>query len=648
MRACILLIVLAASAGIAGATPAMVMINEIFYDSTISSDGGTFTELLGDPGTALDGYTLVGVNGNDGLDYATLSLNGMVIPADGRLVIAKDNTVPNYDYISTTVDWQNGPDEVELRLGADVIDGICYGYAALLNCEGGTNGPDVAAGNSISRCPDGQDTNDNLEDTAETLPTPGALNGCPTPPVELELCEALAMDQTGQPIHLGQLVHITSPLTVLSDDDNFSLSNLDIYATDGACCVNVFATGMDPVLSVGDWIDVTGTVTLYFGKFEISSPGCVVTFLSGGHPIPDPEEITTEELALHEKDYEGCLVSICGLRSTGTGDSWPISGSNANYVVQDATAVPITLRVDKETDIDGTPAPVEPFTAIGVVGYYSGGTTPPAQIMPRQRADVLDGVDCAHEAVCCVGEDCYLVFQADCEAMGGVYHTDWLSCGPPNPCARPHVCCGGEICYLILEEECASMGGTFHPEWDSCTPNPCARPHVCCVGEDCLLVLEAECAALGGAFHPEWNSCTPNPCALPHVCCIGETCQLILATECAELGGVFHPEWDSCTPNPCELPHVCCVGEDCYVILSGECAELGGIFHPEWGSCTPNPCELPHVCCVGEDCYVILSGECAELGGAFHPEWDSCGPPNPCQVSPAAPDTWGAVKSLYR
>jgi hypothetical protein len=611
MRACISLLILAALGGFAGASAQQALIiNEIFYDSTISSDGGTFTEILGPPAMALDGYTLVGVNGNDGLDYATLALTGMVIPADGRLVISKDNTVANYDYISTTVDWQNGPDEVQIRQGTTVIDGICYGYAALLSCEGATNGPDVAAGNSISRCPDGRDTNDNFEDTAEAVPTPGTPNTtCPAAPVDMELCEALAMDGTGQPIHLGTLVHIVSPLTVLSDDDNFSLTNLDIYATDGACCVNVFATGMDPVLAVGDWIDVTGTVTLYFGKFEISTPGCVVTYLSGGHALPTPEEITAQELSLHEKDYEGCLVSICGLHSTGTGDSWPVSGNNANYVVQDATAVPITLRVDKETDIDGTTAPVEPFTAIGVVGYYSGGTTPPAQLMPRARVDVLDGADCSHEAVCCVGEVCYLVFQADCEAMGGVYHAEWLSCGPPNPCALPHVCCGGEICYLILEEECASMGGTFHPEWDSCTPNPCALPHVCCVAEECLLVLDTECAELGGAFHPEWNSCTPNPCALAHVCCVGETCSLVLATECEQLGGVFHAEWDSCTPNPCELPHVCCVGEDCYVILSGECAELGGVFHPEW---------------------------------------DSCGPPNPCQVSPAAPNTWGAVKGLYR
>ena len=55
-----------------------------------------------------------------------------------------------------------------------------------------------------------------------------------------------------------------------------------------------------------------------------------------------------------------------------------------------------------------------------------------------------------------------------------------------------------------------------------------------------------------------------------------------------------------------------------------------------------------HVCCVGENCFIVLETECQTMGGIFHPDWDSCGPPNPCQVVPATPDTWGGVKSLYR
>jgi hypothetical protein len=121
---------------------------------------------------------------------------------------------------------------------------------------------------------------------------------------------------------------------------------------------------------------------------------------------------------------------------------------------------------------------------------------------------------CAQSHVCCVGETCMIITEADCQALGGVFHPEWDSCGPPNPCGLPHVCCVAEDCYLVIAEECAELGGVFHPEWSSCgPPNPCGLPHVCCVGEDCFFVLVEECAEMGGVVHPEYESCgPPNPC----------------------------------------------------------------------------------------------------------------------------------------
>lgn len=40
-------------------------INEILYD-TPGTDHGTFTEIMGEPGTSLDNVYLVGMNGSDG------------------------------------------------------------------------------------------------------------------------------------------------------------------------------------------------------------------------------------------------------------------------------------------------------------------------------------------------------------------------------------------------------------------------------------------------------------------------------------------------------------------------------------------------------------------------------------------------------
>jgi len=110
---------------------------------------------------------------------------------------------------------------------------------------------------------------------------------------------------------------------------------------------------------------------------------------------------------------------------------------------------------------------------------------------------------------CATGGTYYLIVDAYGTNTGTTYSLTY-----EITCPTPHVCCVGETCYLVIEADCAAMGGVWHPEWASCGPlNPCALPHVCCVGEECFVVLGTECATMGGAFHPEWSSCgPPNPC----------------------------------------------------------------------------------------------------------------------------------------
>jgi hypothetical protein len=108
----------------------------------------------------------------------------------------------------------------------------------------------------------------------------------------------------------------------------------------------------------------------------------------------------------------------------------------------------------------------------------------------------------------------YLILDAYGASSGSTFTLDYMITCPPPPV--PHVCCVGETCLLVFEADCAALGGIWHPELDSCgPPNPCALPHVCCVGEECTLLIVYDCNALGGVFHPEWSSCgPPNPCQL--------------------------------------------------------------------------------------------------------------------------------------
>ena len=165
------------------------VIQELLYDDPGADGEAIFTEIFGPPGMNLDGWKLVGVNGTDGNIYRTVSLTGAVIPSDGILVIvtslAAGNVLANQDFIGN-VDWQNGPDAVQLRnsLG-NVIDALQYGDAGANNAGEGAPAPLInSPGQSLSRDILGTDANDNLDDfIILNVPTPGIGPSIPSSPV---------------------------------------------------------------------------------------------------------------------------------------------------------------------------------------------------------------------------------------------------------------------------------------------------------------------------------------------------------------------------------------------------------------------------------------------------------------------------------
>ena len=160
---------------VANAAP-ITVINEVLYDGPGADADDVFTELFGTPGLALDGWSLTGTNGADGSVYRTVDLTGGVIPGDGVFLIATTSTLLDGVDLFANVDWQNGPDSIQLldNLG-DVVDALQYGDAGAFNAGEGSAAPDADAGMSLSRDNFGTDTNDNLADfTVLASPTPGA------------------------------------------------------------------------------------------------------------------------------------------------------------------------------------------------------------------------------------------------------------------------------------------------------------------------------------------------------------------------------------------------------------------------------------------------------------------------------------------
>lgn len=157
--------------------PVEVVINEVLYDPP-GKDAGCFVELMGTPGLSLDDYFLTGVNGSGGKQYNLIDLSGHKIPPDGYFVVAQDESVPDADMIDSKVDFQNGPDNIELWHGDKKMDSVGYGDFSEDVFTGEGEPTFDLSGYSIGRRPDGSDTDNNSIDfVGLPLISPGAPNG---------------------------------------------------------------------------------------------------------------------------------------------------------------------------------------------------------------------------------------------------------------------------------------------------------------------------------------------------------------------------------------------------------------------------------------------------------------------------------------
>ena len=153
------------------------ILQEVFYDASGADSAEVFTEIFGPAGMLLDGWSLVGINGGTGTAYRTIDLTGAIIPLDGLLTIATGSADPSLAAVrdfTANVDWQNGPDAVQLiDPFAVIVDAIQYGDAAANNAGFGLPALDAAAGSSLSRDLFGTNTGDNFADFVVGVPSPG-------------------------------------------------------------------------------------------------------------------------------------------------------------------------------------------------------------------------------------------------------------------------------------------------------------------------------------------------------------------------------------------------------------------------------------------------------------------------------------------
>ncbi|MCP4143935.1 MAG: lamin tail domain-containing protein [bacterium] len=123
-------VVFACSMLVAGAGMADVVISEVDYDQ-VSTDSAEWVELYNSDVSSvlLDGMDLVLINGSNSTEYNRFELDGIMISADGFVVIGNDPCATQLITFPATNALQNGaPDIVQIvdRATGALIHGIEY------------------------------------------------------------------------------------------------------------------------------------------------------------------------------------------------------------------------------------------------------------------------------------------------------------------------------------------------------------------------------------------------------------------------------------------------------------------------------------------------------------------------------------------
>jgi hypothetical protein len=101
----------------------------------------------------------------------------------------------------------------------------------------------------------------------------------------------------------------------------FSGFNNNFCIQDGSGAWNgIYVYNADTEVTIGDEVEVAGTITEYYGYTEFAE-GATITILSSGNALPAITSLTTNELATSEA-YESVLVKVSTVSVTTAPNSY--------------------------------------------------------------------------------------------------------------------------------------------------------------------------------------------------------------------------------------------------------------------------------------------------------------------------------------
>lgn len=250
---------------------------------------------------------------------------------------------------------------------------------------------------------------------------------------------------------------------------------------------------------------------------------------------------------------------------------------------------------------------------------------------------------CVARGACCVGGDCRITTELECDNAGGIYSGVGTDCvadlcvvgacctqevgtacqqrtrqtcemgfgvylGPGGDCSGPDACVRGACCSALGAGNNGCVDDTVQlacdnpsdfREGDICTT--CFGRGACCLPMGVCLVQERlECLEQGGEYSGDGTLCDPTDLCRNGACCFQDaTCTVDTRQGCEPAGGTYVGAETSCDPGICIGIGGCCVEDFCVPDLTATvCNDISGLFLGVGSDCSDaSACTDTGACC---------------------------------------------------
>ncbi len=186
--------------------------------------------------------------------------------------------------------------------------------------------------------------------------------------------------------------------TVNSVNPVASANRFSYFIQDETAGINITkgsVTGGGPVYKIGDRLVAKGVIGQFRGTTQMNIVSLTdVVLLDSGNAVT-PFVLTMDQFLTDPETYESRFIKFNGVAKTAASPAWPGAGADANMMIWDGYRE-LILRLDQDTDIDGTTEPVYPMNVQGVATQYTSLSTvfnDGYQITPNMYTDMTGGVN---------------------------------------------------------------------------------------------------------------------------------------------------------------------------------------------------------------------------------------------------------------